>query len=329
MSILTSLDEILTITKEYKHVFLTGHIHPDGDCIGATLAMQKLLFAYDVHTKVVYESKPSLYDYLEGYESSYLYEEFRAYMEKEDIQEGEYVLIVMDSGDITRIEPIQDIFEKAAVTCNIDHHISNDKYGMYNMVKTDVSSTSEIVASLITKDSDITPEIAACLYTGIIYDTGVFKHSSTKASTHIEAARLIATGIDFTEITRKLFFTRSSDALVALEIALQHLEITKNGKIATTVITYEQLRKHHLTKAATEGIVAMLNEIEHTYACAFLLELTPNEYKVSLRSNTDVDVCRVAKTFGGGGHIKAAGCTVHGDVQTVVAKVLREIEKQL
>lgn len=324
------LNELISILPKDEHVYITGHVHPDGDCLGASLGLYQVLQNNNIDVTVILEERPEVYNYLSGFSAINDYFEYSN--KKSEILNSRYTLIVMDSGDLTRIEPIVELFDNASTTVNIDHHASNAYFADYNYVDTSSSSTCEMVGSLIgLTDGDktqLTKEISECLYTGLIYDTGVFKHSNTRFETHIVAAYLVETGIDHTWITNHCFFTRSLKAVKATNLALSNLEMSENNKMVSTVITVEELDKYHLVKSDTEAIVNILNEIEGVLASVFFLELEPNHFKVSFRSNSEMNVCEVAKIFGGGGHIKASGCSVTGKVSEVKEKVLKELDHE-
>ncbi len=324
------LNELISILPTDGPVYITGHVHPDGDCLGATLGLYHVLKNNNIDVTVILEERPEVYNYLSGFSAINDYFEYEN--RKTEILSSKYTLIVMDSGDLSRIDPIVDLYNHANVTINIDHHASNNDFAMYNYVDRSSSSTCEIVGSLIGlidgNKKHLTKEIAECLYTGLIYDTGVFKHSNTRFETHLVAAYLVETGIDHTWITNHCFFTRSLKAVKATNLALSNLEMSQNNKLVFTVLTVNELDENHLVKSDTEAIVNILNEIEGVHASAFLLELEPNHFKVSFRSNSDMNVCEVAKIFGGGGHIKASGCSVTGTLSEVKEKVLKELSNE-
>lgn len=323
--------EILSYLPMDEYVYLTGHIHPDGDCVGATMAMYHLLKASGYKPLVFLEYQQDVYQYIPDYNCVVSLQD---YLEnQENYTTKNYSMIVMDSGDLTRITPFVELFNKSQRTINIDHHASNTAFADINIVDIKASSTCEMIASFIglnrtmEKQTILTPGIASALYTGIIYDTGVFKHSNTRFDTHIIAAHLVDSGINYTEITNRLFFTRSKKSLKAMEIALQELKTYKESHITTTVIDQSIMEEFDLTKDNTEGLVNMLIEIENAKIAAFILETKPGKFKVSLRSNSDIDVCAIAKIFGGGGHVKASGCTLAGNKNDVYNKVLKELYK--
>ncbi len=321
------LKELLNYLPEDEHVYITGHVHPDGDCLGAALGLYQVLNKYR-KTTVVLEERPESYKYLSGFSAINNYEEIKTKLD--EIYKTKYSLIVMDSGDISRIDPVKEMFNQATRTINIDHHESNNNYGDYNYVDAKASSTCEMIGVLIglleNDFTELTKEIAECLYTGIVYDTGVFRHSNTRKQTHKIAAYLVDEDIDFTWIINKMYHARSVTSVKAMKYALDNLKLVNEDKIVITVITNEVLEKDGLIKSDTESVVSFLNEIEGPIVSAFFLETVKGQFKVSFRANSFMNVCRVAKKFGGGGHIKASGCTVTGTREEVIDMVLKELD---
>jgi len=324
------LNNLLDWLPRDEHVLITGHIHPDGDCIGSTLALSQLLKAMGYTTSVVLEERIETYAFLPGFDEIINYIEFEQHKEK--LLQSAFSCVVMDSGDISRIEPMRSIFEKASTTINIDHHASNTLFGMHNIVDVKASSTCELLGIVIGLEQlnsmFLTKKIATCLYTGIVYDTGVFKHTNTRKETHLVASCLVNMGIDFNFIIHHLYFRRSKNSVIANKIALENLEFNDELSAVITVISNKDLFDNNLVKSDTEMIVSMLNEIEDTLVSVFFLEVRPQEFKASFRSSSLYNVCEVAKQFEGGGHIKAAGCTVYGSYSQVKQRVLKELQSE-
>ncbi len=327
-------DELISLLPKDEHVYITGHVHPDGDCIGAALGLNQLLKKENYDTTLLLQERPEVYEYLSGFRSIKTYAEMKAGFP--EMTRNNYSFIVLDSGDLTRIEPVRSLFDSAARTVNIDHHDSNTLFADYNHVDAKASSTSEMIGLMLGLDR-LLPEtdsslkypdkgLCECLYTGIIYDTGVFKHSNTRKETHLVAAGLTEAGVDHTFMINHLFFRRSRKSVNALTLAMDRLEYHLEGKILSTYLTYDDLMEHQLVKSDTEHIVSFLNEIQGGYASVFLLEIETGSFKGSFRSDSNMNVCKVAKHFGGGGHIKAAGCTISGTADEVKDRVLKELE---
>lgn len=312
---LNDIYEII-IREKYSHIVITGHIHADGDCIGACLSMRRLLMKMGIYSQVVLTDCPSTYDYL------LLPDEVVSEVSKVDL------LIVCDNGDPLRVNAGHELIGQADCVINIDHHISNTHYGNYNQV-IDISSTCEVIGMMI-HDWDLVDEnIAAALYTGIIYDTGVFKHSNTTEQTMMLAGKLLTKGIQHTDIINRLFNTKSLSALKITGKAFENIMSYMGNRVIVSYITMEDMLYFGADKKDTEGIVQMLLEVEMSECSVFLYPLDDSNYKVSLRAIGQINVCEIAKIFGGGGHTKAAGCTLAGNHEVVIKKIIHEILKQV
>ncbi len=309
-----------------EHVYITGHIHPDGDCIGAALAMYHLLDHTGYRVSVVLENRPRGYEFLKGYADIITQEEYQ--QNKESLLNAPYQLIVVDSGDLSRIEPFLELFNKATCTFNIDHHSSNTHFGDYQHVDVDASSTCEVIGMMLNLEKNGTIQdlnVATALYTGIIYDTGLFKHDCTRKETHLIAAKLVDGGVNQTFLINKLYFTKTLKSLKALEIALSNIQAIQQGHIVLTYISYEQMCEHALEKSDTESIVNQLIEVDTAKVSCFILGLDYNKYKISFRSNSSINVCEIAQKYQGGGHVKAAGCSIDGQLNDIVKLFTREL----
>jgi len=313
-----NISELTKLVEQNEHIYIMGHVNPDGDCVGATLALALLLEKQGSHVKVLLKDVPDTYEYLP----------LGRYVQEEVPNEVD-LLITLDSGDRDRFGIYNELLSIAKTIVNIDHHISNPQYGDYNIVDGHMSSTCELLYTMMDDKSLCDKEIASCLYTGIIYDTGIFKHSNTTAHTHQVAGALIEYGINFSEIINTVFFYKSYKGLLVQKIAIERIEILEDNQISISYITVDDMKSLKAYKKHTESIVQMLNEIKGVRCAVFIYEIKSGIFKVSLRAKDTIDVCAVAKAFGGGGHIKAAGCTIESDIEDVKSKLLYEIKKQL
>lgn len=311
---------LLQFAKAHEPVYLAGHVHPDGDCVGSTLGLAMLLKNAGIQSKVLLRDIPSTFSFLPIDE-----------WVMESIPKEVGLLIVMDCGDLERIGDFEVCAHRAQMVINIDHHASNTMLGTHNFVDTAASSTSELVYRLLDSEDErlVDTAIAQSLYTGIINDTGVFKHSCTSQLTHQIAGKLIAYGFDFSALIDRMFYTKSLKALQTQARAIEHIDHYNDDLIVFTHLGQSDITDLQTNKNETEGIVQMLNEIEKVQCAVFLYELEPGTFKASMRSKGLVDVCAVAMQFSGGGHVKAAGCTVHGNVSELKKNFLEQIRKYL
>ncbi|GKX31745.1 1-pyrroline-5-carboxylate dehydrogenase [Vallitalea longa] len=315
-----NLQEIINICGDKKNIIISGHIHPDGDCVGACYALASILHKKGIDVEIALDDVPDTYDYLVG--SNYLLKTI-----KKDID----IFISLDCGDKERLGSNSKLFDEAAVTVNIDHHISNTQFADYNYVS-DVSSTCEIIYEILDGSDDtdlLDKDICEALYTGLIYDTGAFKHSNTTRRTHQIAGDIISYGIDFTDITNRLFYYKSYKSLQILGTAIKNTERHINDKLILTTLSTEELEEYDCNKKDTESIVQILNEVTESECAIFIMQVSSDEYKISLRSRNNVDVCAIAREFGGGGHIKASGCTISGNLTSIKERLINVVKRQI
>jgi len=301
---------------------IAGHVNPDGDCVGSCLALygyMKLTYP-DVQTTVFMEKMPHVYAFVEGSEEAMTSCE----MDMCD------VFFSLDSGDMQRIGVAGDLFQKAALTVCIDHHISNTGYGMVNYIRPEASSTSELVYELILEDGGrISKETAEALYLGIIQDTGVFQYSCTGVRTMQIAGELMKYGIDFTRIIQETFFQKTYTQNLLLGHALTDSRLMLDGNCIVSIVSKELIDDLNADSSDLDGIVSQLRNTKGVETAVFLYETSRNTYKASLRSARVVDVSRIAVKFGGGGHKRAAGCTMTGESRAIISDILEEIKKAM
>jgi len=274
----------------------------------------------DVQTTVFMEKMPHVYAFVEGSEEAMTSCE----MDMCD------VFFSLDSGDMQRIGVAGDLFQKAALTVCIDHHISNTGYGMVNYIRPEASSTSELVYELILEDGGrISKETAEALYLGIIQDTGVFQYSCTGVRTMQIAGELMKYGIDFTRIIQETFFQKTYTQNLLLGHALTDSRLMLDGNCIVSIVSKELIDDLNADSSDLDGIVSQLRNTKGVETAVFLYETSRNTYKASLRSARVVDVSRIAVKFGGGGHKRAAGCTMTGESRAIISDILEEIKKAM
>lgn len=310
--------DIVTIAKKYNKVHLIGHTNPDGDCIGATLGLSMLLEKCHIPNRVLLLEPSTSYSYLPI-----------STLVDQEVPEEVELLIALDCGDVTRLGPFSELLNKATEVINIDHHISNTEFGDINFVDGEASSTCEMIYFMV-EDKDLFDKaIAEALYTGIVYDTGVFKHSNTKPSTHHAAAGLIEYAIDYTWIINKMYFEKPLKTMKAQGLAYAHLMTFEDEHIVVSYLTLEDFKRLDITKENTSSIVQYMNEISGMSVAIFIYQIEEEVFKISLRSKGDVDVCKVAQTFGGGGHIKASGASFEGTLEDAIESIVEAVALQL
>ena len=304
-----------------KSVAISGHIRPDGDCVGACLAVYNYIREQypDVEAQVYLDPIPQVFSFLKGADEICL---VRDREKKYDLFMGLY------SWDKERLGESLCYFETAGRTLCIDHHISNQGYAGKNYIVPEASSTSELVFGIL-EEEKISREVAEALYVGIVHDTGVFQYSCTSPATMETAGKLMGKGIDFTRIIDDTFYKKTYIQNQILGRALLESILLLDGKCIVSRVLKRDMEFYGVEPKDLDGIVSQLRVTAGVEVAIFLYETDNQEYKASLRANGPVDVSRIAGYFGGGGHKKAAGCTMHGSFHDVVNNLTLHIEKQL
>ena len=304
-----------------KRVALGGHIRPDGDCVGSTLGLYLYLKEQypELETDVYLEGVPQAFRILCGTEEV-----------KTEIQpcESYDLFICLDCGDIKRLGFASVLFEQAKETACIDHHISNEAFADSNYIVPDASSTAELVFNLLDK-AKISKVCAEALYMGIAHDTGVFQYSCTSPETMEAAAELLRKGIDGNTIIDKTYYEKTYVQNQILGKALLESMLILDKRCIVSVVTRKDMEFFRAVPSDLEGIVSQLRQTKGCEVAVFLHETELHTFKVSLRSKEWVDVSRIAQYFGGGGHVRAAGCTLKGTAHDVINNISRQILHQL
>ena len=304
-----------------KKVAITGHVNPDGDCIGSVLAI------YNYISTVYPEIKLSAY--LEEFSDKFMFLKNSENI-KQSVEEDEEfdLLICVDSADIQRLGFSEVLLQKSKESINIDHHVTNTKFTDETCLEADASSTAEVIYTLLNKEK-IDKAVAECLYTGMVHDTGVFRYSCTSPKTMRIAADLMERGIDYTTIVDESFYEKSYLQNQILGRTLLESILILDGKCIFSYVNRKMMNFYEVTKKDLDGIIEQLRQTRGVEVAIFLYEVETQKYKVSLRSKTKVDVSKIAAFFGGGGHVRAAGCTMDGTVHDIVNNISMHIEQAL
>jgi len=294
---------------------ITSHVNSDGDGIGACLALVHLLGQRDKRARVVLNDMPDdPLDFLGRWEE--------IHEAVESPGETAPYAIVADCPNLDRIGRVQAYFGDDTRILNIDHHMDNAAFGEVNLVSAEVSSTCELLYHLFgAMQAEFDRELAEDLYTGIIYDTGCFRYSLTKATSLEVGAALVRCGARLDYLADQLYNRCAFGAVKVSGLAIDSLELYGDGKIAVMHLDHEQMQVGDAEEAVNYGL--MVKGVE---ASVILKEERPGYYRLSLRSRDAVDVREVAASFGGGGHARAAGCRIEGDRDAVQKAVLDKLE---
>lgn len=299
-------------------VAIGGHIRPDGDCIGSCMGLYSYIIENfpDKRVRVFLEEIPEAFEYLNREEA------LAGDEEKFDL------FVSLDCGSPDRLGDAEPVFYAAARKVNIDHHISNTNFAEVNHVEAEASSTCEVLCSLLDVEK-IDYFGAQAFYTGIIHDTGVFKHSNTGLSTMEMAGRLMQKGIPFGKIIDESFYMKTYRQLQIMGRCLLESVRMMNGKVIFSIVSRRVMEFYDAKPSDLDGVIDELRTTQGVEVAILLTEKDTMEYKVSMRSNDFVDVSRIACFFGGGGHIRASGCSIKGSAFDVINNITEHIEKQL
>ena len=307
---------------EVSTVAIAGHVRPDGDAVGSSMGLSlylqencPYLTAVDVYLEEIPDSLKSIHGIEQIHHSCQ--------------DEKEYDLfIALDCGDLKRLGDAAKYFQTAKRTICYDHHISNVGFADKDYVVPDMSSTSEIIFHILDPEK-ISKEVAELLYMGIVHDTGVFQYSCTSPETMEAAAVLMRKGIDCSKIIDETFMEKTYRQNQILGRTLLESIMVLDGKCIISGVKMKDMEFYGVRSSDLDGIVSQLRLTKGVEVAMFLYEIANQQFKVSLRSKEYVDVSKIASYFGGGGHVRAAGCTMQGSYYDVINNITEHIEKQL
>ena len=329
MSIATGQDEVVAELRGAEKLLLTTHENPDGDALGSLLAMHWILeqLGKDSLMFLSPDEFPLPWEYRHWTFNSNL-----VGAPPEDF--AERTIVFLDCGNIDRM-PVDFLQAEGLNIINIDHHHDNTRFGTVNLVVPDASCTAEIVWHIAKQlGAEITPGIAEAMYTGLVTDTGKFMYENTTPEAHRMAAELIDAGVEPHEVYRRLYEDLPFHRLQLLQRALSSIERHDDGAITISHLVKDDYEQTGAQENDSEGVVDHLRAVEGTAVAVFVRELLSDDRngmrKVSLRATDGrVDVSRIAREFGGGGHPQAAGFATPLPYPEVVEKLRGHVREQL
>jgi phosphoesterase RecJ-like protein len=293
-----------------ERIVMACHINPDGDALGSLislgLAIESRFPGKDV-TLLSRDGVPDIYRFLPSYERV---------LQTTDRRDFD-LAIILDSGDLKRVgEQVVPIVTSAPVQMDIDHHVGDTAFGQVRLLDSTAAATAEIVYDLIdTMGVPITPEIACCLLTGVITDTGSFRFMNVTPRTLRIAATLIERGASAAQIAEQVFDNRAYGATKLMGLALSSLSHTPDGRITWAHIRHADFVSTEASDEETEGLINFVRAVRGTEIGLLFRETKPGVIRISLRSVEGRDVAQIASQFGGGGHRMASGCSWHGSIE--------------
>lgn len=315
-----TLDEILKEIKNANSFVITAHENPDGDALGSCLAFASVLKDMGKENiDVLFKEYPLIFKNLPNIDL----------INKEARFEKYDMAIVLDCPELKRVQKeYHKYFENAGVTVQFDHHLKNTMFADYDVVNPVAPACCEIlVSSFKYMGIEITRDIATCLMTGIITDTGGFRFNSTTRETFEFAGWALSKGVNIPKIYKESLMTKSKAQFEAEKLAVDRLEFYMDDKITFTYMTKEDEKNLNIQSGEFDGIVGIGTTIKNVEVAIFAREKDEG-FKISFRSNK-IDVADICMLFGGGGHKLAAGCTINAKLEDVRKAVIEETKKHL
>lgn len=317
----SSLQKVISVLKKYRRFTVGCHLRPDGDSIGSLLAIGLSLALSGKQVDMVLpEGEPQSFNFLPGVDQTRSSSTFEP-----------EVVISLDCAERSRLLLPPEVFAAQPLLVNIDHHISNTNFGEVNLVLPQAAAAGEIVYNIIHSGGfPIDDRIAMSIYTAIATDTGFFRFSNTTAETLSLASELVDTyGIVPSQIAERVYEEKSFESLRLLTEVLSTLQLSKDQRFSWMILSQEMLRRYPVELEETENFVNYASSIRGVEIGLFFKEVKPQDIKVSWRSKATVDVSRLAAHFGGGGHARAAGCSLTGSLAAVTEEVLSFVQEYL
>lgn len=308
------MKKIIQHLARSEHVLLASHTNPDGDAIGALLAMGIALEKLGCQVALYNESSiPAVYRFLPAVD--------RIQKQLTDWRHFD-TAVILDCGVLSRVGSAADAIATIPVVINIDHHITNTRFGRYHLVDVKACATSEIVYRLIqAMDLDVDVAMATAIYTGILTDTGSFRFSNTNQVAFSICEAMVAAGVKPSTVAQHVYGTYSLGRIKLLNLALDSIEISNNGYLSIMTVTREMLADTGTQPEDADGLINYARRIRDVKVAALIHELenggelkNRKRFHVSLRSDGSVDVSGIAMKFGGGGHAGAAGFSVESSL---------------
>ncbi|CAM2076526.1 MAG: bifunctional oligoribonuclease/PAP phosphatase NrnA [Clostridium sp.] len=322
-----TLSQIAKFILESKKIGITYHVSPDGDAVGSVLALFNALKSLNKDCYII--SKDTLSENLKFLKGS---DEITGEI-TEPVDETD-VVVVLDCGNLERVSA--NLKEFTGTIINIDHHLSNDKYGDINYIDSNAAATAEIVFELLNlmgisfeKEDSVIKDIGTCMYTSIVTDTGAYRHSNVTERTHRISAVLKKIGVDNTFIYQSLFDNKDFSRIKLIGKALSSMQLILNGKVALLEIDKNFTADLGIDIGDTSDIISYGLQIKGVEVTLLLKEVEDG-VKASLRAKSYVDVRKIAEVFGGGGHIRASGIKIKNmSMEEAKYEILNEIQKEL
>lgn len=316
------MDQIIHQLKNSRRVLIASHVNPDGDAVGSLIAMGALLDAMNIQNVMYNESPiPAVYRFLPSVDRI---------QRQVDTTVDFDTAVVLDCGSMERIGKAHAMLSGIPVIVNIDHHTTNARFGNHQYIDPAACATAELVYRLIKKMSvAFNTVMATTIFTGIVTDTGSFRFSNTNQAAFSICNEMVQLGVAPYQVAKHLYGTYSLGRIKLLNLALDSIEISRNGKLSIMTLTQEMLKDTGTHPEDADGLINYARRIEDVKVAALIQEQSNGHkpssaaklFHVSLRSNGTVDVAAIAARYGGGGHSSAAGFTIESTIGEIKERI--------
>ncbi len=308
-----SLEKISDILKDNDDFYILTHQYPDGDTLGSAFALCLALQKMGKKAKVINnENIPEKYKFLQSNVKSQDFEPF--------------FFICVDVATAKLLGPNLEKSYANNIDLCVDHHRINEKFSKFRYVDPNAAATAEIIYEILKiMKSPIDKDISNCIYTAIATDTGCFKYKNTTSNTHNIAADMINFGADIFSINKLMFDSKTKEQFLAEKNILDTIEFYFNDKIAVICVMLSTLRKTNADDTLVDGIAGIPKQISGVKIGITFRQKEDKVFKISVRTEENIDAADICSRFGGGGHTNAAGCTLFGDIDEVKNKFLEHV----
>ncbi len=319
------MEKILLHLKRSNRILVASHVNPDGDAIGALIALALALDALGKTVTLYNESPiPAVYRFLPAID--------RITDRVEDPTVFD-TAVILDCGNITRVGGIAEALDRIPMVINIDHHVTNTRFGDLHLIDTEACATAEIVYKLIKDlEAPITRDTAVAIYTGIFTDTGSFRFSNTNRSAFSICDEMVRRGVEPYRVAKHVYGTYSLGRIKLLNLALDSIEISRDGHLSIMTLTRDMFEETGTHSEDVDGLINYAKRIEDVRVAVLIQEYREGGRRrlhVSLRSDGSVDVATIAAAYGGGGHPMAAGFNIDASLPELKNGILDWMDKRI
>ena len=310
-----ALKEIASLLESHDQILVLGHKDPDGDTLGSSLAWTEAMRSQGRRTWLLVPSPlPPNYSFLPGWDQI---------NHMPGTHDHPRLVFFFDAGNMARSGDMVKQIRKGSVIVNVDHHISNPSYGHVNLIEPDTSACAQVVLRLLDYlGVEVTATMATNLYTALMTDTGGFRHENTNAKALEDGARMVWAGAKPGFIAERIYKSDPPSTVRLRARALADLKVDAEGDLVWSSVTKQMLEDCQATIHESESIIDELNSVKGTRLAILFKQVDERRTKVSIRTKGNMDASRLAQEFGGGGHLRAAGCEIAEPVEQAVGHLL-------